>query len=476
MKIIGKFLVVVFLLILAVTAVIAYEGETHSDLNKTIAEFTDDNSKDLDSYIKNLGFDNGITTEFCSDVAGKNCRKAYLWLALGGEQEDEPGYTRSRNHFHYPLLPWDHAGLDHPHFSGQSSIIWSQDQTNSRITDLGGDWSWSTARKFYYAALTGDSTDLDGFKVYSDPFFWQFPQAIIVGQTDMNETERSPFFAWTFRALGQVMHLVQDASVPAHTRNDVHILYNYEKAVKKLIIDQDPIYLNAVNNPISFATSILDGDPNPLAPIPIAKIIDTDTYDFPVYLDVTTSDKLGLAEYSHVNFFSESTSINSASNFYPNTTAECTKKVTKDVLIDGKMRKIEYFLKDACGEDNGGEGYLLARTDVLGYWKQLLGLIGYQINMLDDEIYKDYAKLLIPRAVGYSKGLLDYFFRGTLEISPPSEYVYSVIDGSVVDESINSQTFTHIKAKIKNTTATGEEMLSGELVAVAKYKKLTNKK
>ena len=35
---------------------------------------------------------------------------------------------------------------------------------------------------------------------------------------------------------------------------------------------------------------------------------------------------------------------------------------------------------------------------------------------LDDNVFRDYAARLIPRAVGYSAALLDYFFRGRLDV------------------------------------------------------------
>ncbi len=410
MKIIKSILVIVFLITLNVNVALSYDGETHGDINKNIAEITDANSKDLNSYLKNLGFVDGIKTIFCVELADctTDVRK---WLSLGGEQEDEPMYFRSQNHFHNPLNPWDEAGLDHILFSGQSAIIWSQDQTNGRFVDLGGDWSWTTARKFYYAALTGDSTDLDGFVVEDG----LVEKTTITGKTEMNENERSLFFAWTFRALGQVMHLAQDASVPAHTRNDVHVLYNYEKAVKKLRKEEDALYVNAVKNPISFAPFILDDASNSLAPIPIAKIIDTDAYisDNP---DITASQAIGLAEYSNANFFSQSTCADSDLFLYPNVSDECTELVTKNIIIDGEEREVQYYKKIACGEDNDGQGYLLALVDALEWWREFLALTGYDINMLDEEVYKDYAKLLIPRAVGYSKGLSDYFFRGDIDL------------------------------------------------------------
>ena len=84
---------------------------------------------------------------------------------------------------------------------------------------------------------------------------------------------------------------------------------------------------------------------------------------------------------------------------------------------------------------------------------------------LDDNVHNTYAKELLPRAVGYSAGLLNYFFRGTLEITAPDTYVYSIIDGSS-----NPQQFTKIKAKVMNTTP-NEQIQAGVLQAVAKYKK-----
>ncbi|MCP3896033.1 MAG: hypothetical protein GY706_15600, partial [Bacteroides sp.] len=96
---------------------------------------------------------------------------------------------------------------------------------------------------------------------------------------------------------------------------------------------------------------------------------------------------------------------------------------------------------------------------------------GVKYTVDDPYVHKDYAKKLIPRAVGYSAGLLDYFFRGKLEISPPDQYVYAVIDGGEIDTETNTQYIRHLKAKVKNITP-DEEMLEGSLVAVAKYKKI----
>ncbi len=69
----------------------------------------------------------------------------------------------------------------------------NRDQAGSGAA--GGNWSWHDARRMYYQALT-----------------------------EPDPVRREALLAATFRALGQIMHLVVDASVPEHVRNDEHPL------------------------------------------------------------------------------------------------------------------------------------------------------------------------------------------------------------------------------------------------------------
>src|SRR3989304_2657374 len=79
------------------------EKPTHKAINEKIA-LGSFNGFTLDTYLKNnLGFIDGTIEEV-------NGQKIFEWLKLGGQYEDEPFYTRSFNHFHNPLLPWDQAG------------------------------------------------------------------------------------------------------------------------------------------------------------------------------------------------------------------------------------------------------------------------------------------------------------------------------------------------------------------------------
>ncbi|MBE0427112.1 MAG: hypothetical protein IBX72_10780 [Nitrospirae bacterium] len=403
----------------------ALEKATHFDLNGKIVV---QNQVSLNTYLKlKLGLSKGIE----EIINGKQVIK---WIQEGGVKEDEPLNTRSFNHFHNPLKPWDSAGLKG---TFQSAVIWAQEQETFGSL-FGGDWSWKKARESFHKGLTA-----------------------------VTKTDREKNLADTFRALGQVMHLIQDVSVPAHTRDDAHVVgYHYEKAVDKLRTSNNPIFLDAVANPVAFDSSILSYSPNPLAPIPIAKIFDTDIYyNTNPDPNVTALDTIGLSEYTNANFVSEGLfAANFQDFFYPR--IENTSIVPK--LYTGTLGTYtrQYYLKNCCGETNTGNGYLLAVVDYLDYWRQkypLLSAVLPKLPILDDNVYKDYAALLIPRAVGYSAGLLDYFFRGNIEITLPTDGVYSQTDDL-------NQGFTNVTLLARNTTSAGEQMTDGSIELVVKYR------
>jgi hypothetical protein len=83
-------------------------------------------------------------------------------------------------------------------------------------------------------------------------------------------------------------------------------------------------------------------------------------------------------------------------------------------------------------------------------------------DRIDDRVREDYARDLIPRAVGYSASLIDYFFRNDIEITPPDRFVYGITaaDGA----------FTEIRLKARNITSTGEPLSGGTIQLVLTYR------
>ncbi len=175
---------IIFILLFALVVLdnaYGLEKPTHEILNEYIAKNTI-NGFSLDNYLVNqLEIKGGSGEEI-------NGYKIFKWISLGGKAEDEPYYTRSLNHFHDPLKPWSSAG-----FKGtfKSAILWAQDQ-GAFGSLFGGNYSWKAVREYYYLGLTSSS-----------------------------KTDRDKNLADTFQGVGQLMHLVEDMSVPAHTRNDI---------------------------------------------------------------------------------------------------------------------------------------------------------------------------------------------------------------------------------------------------------------
>ena len=170
---------------------LAYDVPTHQRLGLRAAEVADGMHevlvRDLDLPQGRLSFlQNGVSRLRIAD-----------WIRNGAGEEDRP-FSRVRHHFHNPLLPWASAGLTldliNPAATlGMSSVLRGQ-QSFQEGPQGGGTWTWPFARQRFLAALTGGT-----------------PVA------------RELAFADTFRALGHVTHFVQDATVPAHTRNDMHL-------------------------------------------------------------------------------------------------------------------------------------------------------------------------------------------------------------------------------------------------------------
>ncbi|MCL4475541.1 MAG: hypothetical protein M1508_04845 [Nitrospirae bacterium] len=172
-----KLIIIVLAIVFSSIAISnAYDTyEVHPKINESALV-----QSNVDNYLKSqLGLIDGIKKVF----EGKRIEE---WIKEGASFEDET-VCRSRNHFHDPLKSWSSAG-----FKGtfRSSVIWAQDQ-GWFGSQFGGDWSWKKARNSFYKGLTGSS-----------------------------KTERDTNLADVFRAIGQVMHLVEDASVPAHVRDD----------------------------------------------------------------------------------------------------------------------------------------------------------------------------------------------------------------------------------------------------------------
>jgi hypothetical protein len=396
-----------FCLFFLITPSFGYWRDVHKKITEKVIE---QNTLLLNNSLKKMGF----TAGYADKLKGNSIAD---WITEGSKLEDENVsalvVARYLNHFYDPI---SNQGLSDTPYYGTSSYKWASD-------DSFNEWSWKRARDFFYDGLTKPT-----------------------------QTERDNALANTFRAVGQVMHLVQDIAVPAHVRNDAHPAGDiYEKYTARVNVN------DFMNTSISFPSGYISTSSG--AP---RYFWDTDTY---TGSSVPTSDAIGLAEYTNANFFSEDTIFSSN---YPHPTYADTTYASIDwkhpEITDAEDGKLDsrIYIRKTVGEAD-------ARMASMSYISRdciKKGNIQFKPWILDEAVHNDYASLLIPRAVGYSAGLLNYFFRGSIDITLPSSGVYSVI----ADPAQSGNGFTQIKLKAQNTTPNNEQMTNGSIKLVVKYK------
>jgi hypothetical protein len=391
------FLGITTIILLATSPAWSLIGPSHELINVQAT-----NRSSLDSVMKEqLGMPKGITTFFRNSTGTNQARD---WLRLGGTLEDEDpflsyatGRARLLRHFHDPLQPWDRAGyFNRPWLRPfDSSIRWAQ-RPNQNLEAVGGSFSYLNARQSFRTALM-----------------------------DPDASKREQAYADLFRALGQAMHLIVDASVPEHVRNDPHALGtvqnkllgqvgNYEYwvlAEHPTPSARDAFIQNYLSTPITLDPALLQipiPTSEPMAQLPIARLFDSDRY-VQTNPDVTVESNIGLAEITNANFLSVHTPFEP----YPHPARAHTEKYVGTYSKTGEKRS--YYRKRGMGELPGAG----LRVDPVAAECVLEDATGFQSPTFhvcqDDDVWRATARLMLPRAVRYAQAVLDYFFRGKLD-------------------------------------------------------------
>lgn len=172
--------------------VLCYEMPTHPDITEAALK----KSLTKKNFLRDIGYnseEDKITyTSDGSSVSGINgtTNQSILeWIRLGSKDEDESneGFLRYRNHFYDPV---NKIGYHYWGASGETAPDWILED---KTTYSSQKWSLKDAKTYYLTALTSST-----------------------------KKERDNNFAKTFKALGHVLHLVEDMAQPQHTRNDSH--------------------------------------------------------------------------------------------------------------------------------------------------------------------------------------------------------------------------------------------------------------
>ncbi len=398
-------------------------------------------------------------------------------IVAGSSDEDKPN-CRSSNHFNDPLEPWDDAGLsdalgfiligpyclfdDYPISEIRSALTWGTGYTEpaeepqDTTAMARNDWDWSSAREDFLVYLTGIDFD---------------DRLVAFGDVDTLNLH----LAMALRSLGQTMHLLQDMAVPAHARNDFFIGHT------NVGTDPDkprywPFWAGSplehyVSGKRPFPANWINAIPRiDLGAAHPTVFWDADRYDGSN--PDTPSEALGLAEYTNLNFFSESSAFAEQRLFnkIPYPRAESTnlpaliandslpREVTSE---DGRKDKVLEIVKAYHGAYRGllcKVGYMsIEARNHLDLNREEDRQVLSRTFQFDEMVYEAYAKHLIPLSIGYSTALLDYFFRGSFKIETGLPFI--------VEDRI-----AQVWVKLRNDTRTGEGMSDGSYMMALRYR------
>lgn len=342
-------------------------------------------------------------------------------------------------------------------------------------------WAIGAVNPFMEPALiTADPTRRNHFTVYdAREAMWR---ALTLTQKNMNGTyspigvnddaatrehTRQAYWATMFRSLGDVLHLNQDMAQPQHTRDESHGTSHaalYEK------------YIDARARRATLFK--IDGVTLTSDQLPDLTYAGYGTPRFGRYSDYWSSGigdpqtftGKGLADYSSRGFFTPANNFGDGK--YPRPPSD-TGAYTAVLISDADGFREEYLdgtvIDTALGQ-NSPNIHMTRRS----IWDDSLDVNGVApVYSLDRATFDDRAVQLLPRAAAYSAGLLDYFFRGQVEISLPDEGVYAIADYRSETEG-----FRKLKVKLKNTTlditppggtAVAQGMTGGRVVVVVKF-------
>jgi len=248
--------------------------------------------------------------------------------------------------------------------------------------------------------------------------------------TAQTRDERDRHTALLFRALGHVIHALEDMGQPQHTRNDPHAgCFQFIAGEHSWFEDYVETRARGIRyraRSLPSALLLLDG----YAPV-----------SFQAFRDYWGNPSLsGLADFSSRNFLSAGTNLGLGTcaglreppcrpDAYVQRDVTVSALTLSGTTLTGTVRLFNRRMRDpvtgasvTTWDPVTGEGTEDVAVTSRSVWDQHLEKLGsspvFSMNTLN---YDSIGDVLLPRAVGYAAGLLDHFFRGKLDVDLVSE-------------------------------------------------------
>ena len=412
------------------------------------------------------------------------------WRRDDQRDPDPWGYLfRSSNHFYDPIhdRAFDYAGpcADYGCMASPQWALGTMHPLNppgdSIDTSRRNHFTWEDARNNYWWALTLERIDPNTL-------------AVLGFQSSQERLER---WATAIKSLGHVVHLLQDGAQPQHVRNDAHapapasMFAGTNYATSGAYEDFTDYRVTGVANtgwvgalrymdeslppPNQIPPLTFDGYPIPSFATP-AEFFTTRYYDNGTDT-AGINARRGMIDFANRNFFTAGTppgfeecvnpgpgtspcTTRDSSPTYPLPENDLTNPVYTQVptilspRINGMLAAVTLFARQtvdplAPGFDStilpasfGGKTPIAAKGAL--YYRGLPAGVSTELTYANF-IYD--ANVLLPRAVSYSAGLINYFFRGTIQVDAPQDGLFGLVDHALA-HSVDADGYPHCTATV----------------------------
>ncbi|UCE59025.1 MAG: hypothetical protein JSU63_16470, partial [Phycisphaerales bacterium] len=385
------------------TAGAALEPERFDDTttHRALADVATDNDKCKlhDFLVEQMNITDGIDG---TATTGRVTNTYKEWIRVGAEKEDDANILVLVRYLRHFLDPITDAGF----WWYPAANVWG----TNRIEN---DWDFNAARTFYFNALTS-----------------ALP------------ADRSEHMAHTFRAVGQVMHLIQDMGSTAHTRGDPHPSFAPFEAYTSTHFGT----VAQMNGLPGITTVPPAADPPRYAleaQLPefhlLSDFWDTDQWQGAGF-DGFTDKPPGLAEYTNYNFFSgdtvfktdnyphpsvADTNLNALFPPPPNGQRPVGSGASVPTPIAEPWRALNKTTQAATGIDPVmplAAARDIGHSVIRRFFDFVLGpFLGpgknrIEVSMVNDTVMGAHAALILPKVIAYCTDFINYFFRGKVDI------------------------------------------------------------
>ncbi|MBK6981980.1 MAG: hypothetical protein IPH30_11115 [Betaproteobacteria bacterium] len=324
------------------------------------------------------------------DVALTGCL-AMKYEAREGSEEcnprDDPygDIDRPLRHFYDPIAD---RGLNRFPFYGDRAPDWAL----GRMDSIAQGGTVDSARRNHFSIVDARQA-----------MYYALSGRVLPRQTPDLAT-RNAWWATTFRSLGDAMHLLQDMAQPQHTRNEPHSGSVFEAYIEARA--RELLGYKIDGTTVNAAALDLGSHPVPA--------LNRYANFWSTGKGVDSLQGKGLANFSNRGFFTEERNFGSRrAGEYPRPTslmADYQSLPSSGEAVPGTTLK--YITGTVVDARIGSEDRIRMAAEST-FSANFGNRVFYVLNRF---VYDDQAALLIPRAVAYSAGLLDYFFRGRIDL------------------------------------------------------------